>query len=93
MAREPTDGGLLRDYLQKRLDDQDAKERMQREGIRQKTKKHKKEKLASLQVFLDKELVRRFKEETKVCGYSQAEILKSMIMGYLESHGIPARTD
>lgn len=86
MSKQPTQGELLREYLRQHLEREELKKLKKRESIQQKTKKHKDEKLASVQVFLEKDLVERFKAKAKEMGVSQASVIRGAVIKFLSGN-------
>jgi vacuolar-type H+-ATPase subunit C/Vma6 len=74
-------GKKLDDFIQQSIDGINVTEAAKKS----RQKKYKEEKCASLQVFLDKNLVNDFKATVKRRGESQACVVKRFIESYLSS--------
>ena len=70
-------------HIEKYLHEQIDKKNRQKDALRRANKKYKQQKCASLQVFIDKDIVYDFKERVKKNGHTQAGVLRGFIKSYL----------
>ena len=70
-------------YMENCLREHVDKKNRQKDSLKRADKKYKQQKCASLQVFIDKDVVYDFKERVKKNGHTQAGVLRGFIKSYL----------